>query len=214
MHRIVLLRHGDTEWASTGRHTGPTDIPLTDLGRTQARAAGRALAHLDLRDPLVISSPRMRALDTAELAGLTVDRAWDAVAEWDYGDYEGLTTPQIRTRAPDWTVWTHPCPGGEQTDHILARADLVLSVAHSQLTRRDVVVVGHGHFSRALLARWIELPVIEGRRFAMAPGAYSTLGFEHGATQVLAHNVTEHLRSPGPARDAEAEAEQGEGAHR
>lgn len=189
VYRIVLLRHGETEWARSGKHTGATDIPLTDLGQAQARQAGQALNSLDLRDPLVISSPRTRALDTAKLAGLDVDRQWDALAEWDYGDYEGLTTPQIRVSTPDWTVWTHPCPGGEQIDHILGRSDLVLSVAHSQLRQRDVVLVGHGHFSRVLIARWLELPAAEGRRFAMSPGAYSVLGFEHSYNQLVHHNV-------------------------
>ncbi|NLG55783.1 MAG: acid phosphatase [Rhodococcus sp.] len=190
-HRIVLLRHGETEWSRTGQHTGATDIELTERGRQQAAAVGPVLQGLDLRDPLVVSSPRQRALDTAQLAGLSVDREWDAVTEWDYGDYEGLTTPQIREDVPDWTVWTHPCPGGEQTDHILGRADLVLSVARSQLSQRDVVIVGHGHFSRVLIARWLDLPVVEGRRFAMSPASFTLLGFEHGDTpQVLQHNYS------------------------
>ncbi|MDV7244634.1 MULTISPECIES: acid phosphatase [Rhodococcus] len=188
--RIVLLRHGETEWARAGKHTGRTDIPLTDVGERQARTLGTALDALRLRNPLVIVSPRRRAQDTAQLAGLKIHRTWDALVEWDYGTYEGLTTPDIRTKVPDWTVWTHPCPRGEQAEQIHARCDLVLSVAHSQLPDRDVILVGHGHFSRALIARWADLPVSEGRRFALSPGAYSILGFEHGAQQLVTHNVT------------------------
>ncbi|WP_082042870.1 MULTISPECIES: acid phosphatase [unclassified Rhodococcus (in: high G+C Gram-positive bacteria)] len=187
--RLVLLRHGQTEWAASGRHTGSTDIPLTALGEDQARSAGSRIAALGLHRPLVVSSPRSRAQRTAELAGLSVDREWDALVEWDYGDYEGLTTPQIRETTPHWTVWTHPCPGGETIDAVSARADLVLSVVVPTLADRDVVLVGHGHFSRAVIARWIEQPVTEGKRFAMAPAGFSVLGYEHEFRQVHTHNV-------------------------
>ncbi|TQF66087.1 acid phosphatase [Rhodococcus spelaei] len=186
--RIVLLRHGETEWARTGRHTSHTDVPLTANGEQQARAAGAQVASLALRDPVVLTSPRLRGTRTAELAGLTAVR-WDALAEWDYGDYEGLTTPEIRERVPGWTVFTHPCPGGESAESVQARADMVLAIAESRLDERDVVLVGHGHFSRALLARWAGLPVHEGRRFAVSPGSVSVLGFEHGTHQIVTLNV-------------------------
>lgn len=185
-----MLRHGETEWARTGKHTSRTDVPLTHLGEVQARAAGRALRSLALRTPLVITSPLRRAHHTALLAGLHVDRTWDALTEWDYGIYEGLSSPEIRQQVPDWTVWTHPCPRGEHSEQVHARADLVLSVTRSQLDERDVILVGHGHFSRALIARWVELPVNEGRRFALFPAAYTVLSFEHGVQQVVSHNVT------------------------
>lgn len=187
--RVVLLRHGETEWAATGRHTGTTDIPLTARGEEQARNAGVRIAGLGLRDPLVVSSPRVRALRTAELAGLTVDRMWDALVEWDYGEYEGLTTPEIRRTAPHWTVWTHPCPSGETVDAVSARADLVLSVVLPTVDDRDVVLIGHGHFSRALAARWIDLATTEGKRFALAPAGMTVLGFEHGFRLIQAHNI-------------------------
>lgn len=193
--RVVLLRHGQTEWATTGRHTGNTDVPLTKVGEKQAVAAGELVGELELRSPLVLCSPRLRALRTAELAGLTVDREWDALTEWDYGDYEGMTTPEIVRTVPHWTVWTHPCPGGETIDQIGARADLVLSVILPALTERDVVLIGHGHFSRALLTRWLELPVPEGKRFAMSPAAYSVLGFEHSFRQVVVHNIHPSVRT-------------------
>jgi broad specificity phosphatase PhoE len=188
--RIALVRHGATEWALNGRHTGSTDIPLTAAGEEQARQAGYRIARLELRDPLVLTSPRSRATRTAELAGLDKATAWDALAEWDYGRYEGLTTPEIRESVPGWTVWSHPCPGGESAESVAARADMVLSTALSQLEERDVILVGHAHFSRALLARWAELPVTEGRRFAMDPAAISVLGFDHGVQQINTHNVT------------------------
>ncbi|NLE82495.1 MAG: acid phosphatase [Rhodococcus sp.] len=187
--RIVLLRHGQTEWSELGKHTGRTDIPLTELGAEQARRVAPTIAALGLRTPLVVTSPRLRAHRTASLAGLRVNRTWDALAEWDYGTYEGLTTPEIRESVPDWTVWTHPCPGGESAEAVHARCDLVLSVARSQLAERDVVLVGHGHFSRALVSRWLELPVLEGRRFALSAAGMSVLGFERGTQQVISHNI-------------------------
>ncbi|MFD4366335.1 acid phosphatase [Rhodococcus sp. NPDC058521] len=187
--RIVLLRHGQTEWSELGKHTGRTDIPLSEVGEMQARRVASLVDTLGLRAPLIVSSPRLRAHRTAGLAGLRVNRTWDALAEWDYGKYEGRTTPEIRESVPDWTVWTHPCPGGESAEDIHSRCDLVLSVAQSQLAEHDVVLVGHGHFSRALISRWIDLPVSEGRRFALSPAGLSILGFEHGARQVISHNI-------------------------
>ncbi|MGB3773328.1 MAG: acid phosphatase [Rhodococcus sp. (in: high G+C Gram-positive bacteria)] len=187
--RLVLLRHGQTEWAATGRHTGATDIPLTEEGEDQARSARERIDDLRLTSPLIISSPRSRARRTAHLAGLTVDREWDALVEWDYGDYEGLTTPEIRETTPHWTVWSHPCPGGETVEAVSARADLVLSAVVPALAERDVILVGHGHFSRTVIARWIELPVTEGKRFALAPAGITVLGYEHGYRQIHSHNV-------------------------
>lgn len=188
--RVVLLRHGETEWSKSGKHTGRTDVPLTLAGEKQAQLIGPALSALELRSPLVISSPRRRAQDTAALAGLTVDRIWDDLAEWDYGEYEGLTTAQIRESVPHWTVWTHPCLHGESAESVQSRADTVLSVVTPQLRTRDVVLIGHGHFSRVLITRWSDLPVVEGRRFAMSAGAFTVLGFEHETRTVHAHNVT------------------------
>jgi broad specificity phosphatase PhoE len=192
--RVVLLRHGETEWAAAGKHTGRTDIPLTTLGEEQAAGAGELIGELGLRNPLVVSSPRARAVRTAELAGLTIDRTWDALSEWNYGDYEGRTSAEIRREVPHWTVWTHPCPGGETVDEVGARADLVLQVVVPTLTTRDVVLVGHGHFSRALVSRWAQLPVTEGRRFALSPAAHTVLGYEHGFQQIVVHNVHPSVR--------------------
>ncbi len=186
--RLVLIRHGETEWSKSGQHTSRADIPLTEVGEAQARDIGPLLAGLQLRHPMVITSPRQRATRTAELAGLTADRTWDDLVEWDYGNYEGRTTVEIRENVPHWTVWSHPCPGGESMEAVQSRADTVLSVVIPQLADRDVVLVGHGHFSRVLIARWADLPVVEGRRFAMSAGSISTLGYEHGVPQVVTLN--------------------------
>ncbi|ETB07670.1 acid phosphatase, partial [Mycobacterium avium subsp. paratuberculosis 10-5864] len=140
-HRLVLLRHGETEWSKTGRHTGRTEVELTEAGRTQAERAGRALSELKLVEPLVISSPRQRSLATAELAGLNVDEVSEQLAEWDYGSYEGLTTEQIRQSVPDWLVWTHGCPGGESVAQVSGRADAAVTAALRQMESRDVVFV-------------------------------------------------------------------------
>ena len=184
--RVLLLRHGETEWSASGRHTSRTDVPLTDRGRERARATARlGAALLNGKPPaLVVSSPRDRARTTAELAGLTVDRTDDRLAEWDYGDYEGLTTPQIREEVPDWTIWTHPVPGGETPAQVAARADAVLTDVTKALDEGDVVLVGHGHFSRVLIARWVGLPATEGVRFAMDPASWAVLGHERGVPQL------------------------------
>lgn len=191
-HRLVLFRHGETEWSAAGRHTGRTELDLTEAGREQAELAAVALAELRLRDPLVLSSPRRRAVVTAELAGLEVDRELSLLAEWDYGDYEGLTTTQIRETVPDWLVWTHGCPGGESVSAVGARADRAVALALEGMESRDVVFVGHGHFSRVMLARWMELPVAEGIRISMVPASIAVCGFEHGVRQVAALGLTGH----------------------
>ena len=191
-HRLLLLRHGETEWSRLGRHTGRTDIELLDLGREQANLAAGAIGDLQLRTPLVISSPRKRALVTAELAGLTVDQVSPLLAEWDYGDYEGLTTPQIRETVPGWTVWTHDSPGGETAAQVSDRADAAIDLALEHMASRDVVFVGHGHFSRSVLSRWIGLPVSEGVRFSMAAASIAVCGFEKGIRQISALGLTGH----------------------
>ena len=197
--RVFLLRHGETEWSRTGRHTGRTDVPLTDRGRALATAAGQLGRRLRGDDPpaLVLSSPRRRAQDTAELAGLRVDRVDERLAEWDYGRYEGLTTPQIRVDTPGWTVWTHPCPGGETAAQVGARADAALAEARAAQPDGDVVLVGHGHFSRVLVARWIGRPATEGVHFAMEPACWAVLGEERGVPRLDQIN----LHAPGAVDD-------------
>lgn len=182
--RLVLLRHGETEWSKSGQHTSRTDLELTHTGRAQAAAAGEALKELNLDDPVVVTSPRRRTVATAELAGLAIDEETPLITEWDYGSYEGLTTAQIRESDPDWLVWTHGCPDGESVAQVAHRADAAVTLALDQLVARDVLFVSHGHFSRAVITRWLELPLTEGSRFAMAAGSIAVCGFEHGIRQV------------------------------
>jgi probable phosphoglycerate mutase len=189
---LLLLRHGETEWSKSGRHTGRTDLELTDLGRERAALAAEALADLDLDNPLVICSPMRRALDTARLAGLTVDEVSPLLSEWDYGDYEGLTTAQIRETVPDWLIWTHGAKGGESVAAVTERADGAVALALAHMDARDVVFVGHAHFSRSVIARWVELAVPNGIRFAMAPASIAVLGFEHAMRQIIAQGLTGH----------------------
>jgi len=191
-HRLLLLRHGETEWSLSGRHTGRTELDLTETGREQAKLAADALDVLSLDNPLVVSSPRQRALVTAELAGLTIDEVSPLLAEWDYGDYEGLTTGEIRQTVPDWLVWTHGCPGGESLQQVSDRADRAIEFALENMESRDVLFVGHGHFSRALLTRWVELDITDGIRFAMVAASIAVCGHEHGVRQISALGLTGH----------------------
>ena len=186
IHRLVLLRHGETEWSKSGRHTSRTDLDLTDVGREQALAAADTLAGLDLDSPMVFCSPRLRARRTAELAGLAVNEITGLLAEWDYGDYEGLTTQQIRTANPGWLLWTHGCTGGESVQQVSDRADDAIGLALDQLTDRDVVFVGHGHFSRAVLTRWVEQPLDQGIRYGFPTASVSVCGFDYGLRQLKA----------------------------
>lgn len=189
-HRLVLLRHGETEWSKSGRHTGLTDLELTDTGRAQAATVGDTLGELDIDNPVVISSPRKRALTTAEIAGLTVDEISPLLGEWDYGGYEGLTTEQIQQSEPDWLLWTHGCPGGESVAQVSERADQAVALALRHMSSRDVLFVGHGHFSRAVITRWLELPLVEGSRFAMLAASIAICGYEHRVRQLAVLGLT------------------------
>jgi broad specificity phosphatase PhoE len=191
-HRLLLVRHGETEWSLSGKHTSRTELDLTEHGREQAKAAGETLAGLKLNNPYVMSSPRKRAQVTAQLAGLSVDEVSALITEWDYGDYEGMTTEEIRKTVPNWLVWTHGCPGGETTADVLERADRAIAIALQHMESRDVIFVGHGHFSRTVLTRWVELPVYEGIRFAMPAAAIAVCGFEHGIRQITGLGITGH----------------------
>ena len=191
-HRLVLLRHGETEWSRDRRHTSRTDLDLTDYGREQAELAALTLERLELDNPLVISSPRKRALTTAALAGLTVDEVSPLLAEWDYGDYEGLTTHEIRTETPGWLLWTYGCPGGESVDQVSMRADQAVSLALDHMVERDVVFVGHGHFSRSVVTRWVEQPLREGARYGFGAASVAVCAFEYGLRQLSALGMTSH----------------------
>lgn len=192
-HRLVLLRHGETEWSRDRKHTSYTDLDLTENGREQAKLAALTLAGLDLNNPLVISSPRRRAVATAELAGLAVDEISPLLVEWNYGDYEGLTTHEVRTQTPGWLLWTYGCPGGESVDQVSMRADQAVAFALDHMGERDVVFVSHGHFSRSVITRWVEQPLREGARYGFGTAAVSVCGFEYGLRQLSALGLT----SPG-----------------
>lgn len=181
---MVVVRHGETEWSRTGRHTGRSDIPLTENGERQARAVGEALRGREFA--LVVSSPLIRARETARLAGFEPELR-DDLAEWDYGEYDGLTTPQIREQVPDWTIWGYGAVGGESVEQLAARADRV--VAELLAVDGDVLVFSHGHFLRVLTARWLELGAADGRLFALDSGTLSTLGFEREQRVIRSWNV-------------------------
>ncbi len=181
---LWLVRHGETEWSRDGRHTSTTDLDLTDGGVEVActlkdRLAGEAF-------DLVLSSPRRRARRTAELAGFPDVEVDEDLVEWDYGDYEGITTPEIRETVPGWSIWTHPTPGGETAQDVTDRLDRVVDRIRSVGGR--ALVFGHGHSLRALTARWIEQPVTEGRFFKLDTATVSTLGYERDFPVVLRWN--------------------------
>ena len=173
--QILLVRHGETDWSRSGRHTGNTDVDLTEGGRAAAARLGERLAGRELA--LVLTSPLKRARDTCALAGLG-DRAVvdDDLRELDYGDYEGLTTPEIRRTRPGWEVWSEGSPNGETVVQAGARADRVIERALA--ADGDVALFAHGHLLRILGARWIGLPAEAGGRLALSTAALCTLGFE------------------------------------
>jgi broad specificity phosphatase PhoE len=177
---IWLVRHGDTEWTATGQHTSRTDVPLTDPGREQGRSLRKELGGLEFA--LVLTSPMSRARDTCELAGYgDVAEIDDDLREWDYGEYEGRKTDDIRKERPGWTVWMGS-PGGESFDHVGARARRVLERATE--ADGDAALFSHGHFLRIVGACWLGLPPEGGRLFALGTAALSVLGYER-ETRVL-----------------------------
>ena len=173
----VLVRHAETEWSRDGRHTGLTDLPLTERGRAVARELAPRLA--SWRFALVLVSPARRARETCELCGLGDDAlVCDELHEWDYGEYEGLTTAQIHQQRPGWSLWRDGCPGGESAELVGARADRVIERLRDGAG--DAALFSHGHMLRVLGARWIELTPQHGARLKLATGAVSVLGHEHG----------------------------------
>ena len=193
--RILLARHGQTEWSVSGRHTGRTDIPLLDEGRQGAKLLGERLHRAPwdgLRDVEVRTSPLVRAKETCELAGFGARaQEWDALLEVDYGAYEGLTPAQIRAGRPGWLIWRDGVPEGETLAEVAARADEVVSWARS--ADRDVLVFAHGHILRVLGARWLGLDVSFAARLRLAPTSLSVLGWAYGEPAVESWNETGHL---------------------
>jgi broad specificity phosphatase PhoE len=184
---LWLVRHGETEWSAAGRHTGTTDLPLTEAGEQQAQALSSMLA--ELSPAVVVCSPRRRARDTAQLAGLRVDEITDDLAEWNYGSYEGRTTHEIRAERPGWSIWADGVPDGETEAQVGARADRVLAQAAQALQQGPVVLVGHGHFSRVLGARWMGMPVSGGAHLLLGTAAPSILGAQYGTPAIMRWNL-------------------------
>lgn len=170
--RLVLVRHGETEWSASGKHTSTTDVPLTERGREAATKLRGTLGDF----ALVLASPRGRARDTARLAGFADPAIDPDLAEVDYGDYEGLTTPEIRETRPGWTLWADGSPNGESLAAAGERVDRVIDRALA--ADGDVIVFAHGHILRVLGARWIGLPAERGASLALDTAAVSELGFE------------------------------------
>lgn len=188
-HHVWLVRHGETEWARLGRHTGLTDIPLTETGRAQARAIGGRLA--GHRFALVLTSPLSRAAKTAALAGFPDAIADPDLQEWDYGALEGRTTVEIRGDFPDWTIWRGPWPAGETVDQVGARADR--AIARARAADGDVLVFAHGHLLRVLAARWLGLPATSGGLFELGTATLSIVGWERDDPSMELWNEACHL---------------------
>jgi broad specificity phosphatase PhoE len=185
--QIVLVRHGETEWSANGRHTSRTDLPLTEAGRERARALASVLA--DRRFSLVLCSPLRRARETCELAGFGgVAVLCDDLREWDYGEYEGLTTPEIRAQDPQWNLWRDGCPGGELPADVARRADRALQRLRN--AGGDALAFAHGHLLRVLSARWIRMEPAAGARFALKAGAVCVLGYERETEVIAGWNTT------------------------
>ena len=189
MKRLVVVRHGATEWSANGRHTGRSDIALTPVGQEAATALGRRLVELGVVPGRCLSSPRIRAVETARLAGLGEQLVTDErLAELDYGDYEGRTTADIRNERPDWDLFRDGCPGGETLADAGGRADDLLASIAAEEGDGDVALVGHGHFSRILATRYIGLPAEEARHLALGTASLSLLAHEHEWRAILLWN--------------------------
>jgi broad specificity phosphatase PhoE len=183
---VILARHGETEWSRDGLHTGRTDVPLTEVGRTQAEGLREVLAGWTFAR--VLTSPLGRASETCRLAGLG-ERAEpsERLLEWDYGDYDGRTTLDIREERPGWYLWRDGCPSGESAAEVAARVDPLVSELRE--SEGDVAVFAHGHLLRVLAARWIELPPEAGARLWLATATLSVMGFERETTVLRRWNA-------------------------
>jgi broad specificity phosphatase PhoE len=187
---LVLVRHGETEWSRTGLHTGRTEVPLTDAGREQARRVGARLRGRSFA--LVLTSPLGRARETCELAGFGERAEIEPdLQEFDYGEYEGIATPEIRETRPGWNLWRDGAPGGERPEDVGERADRAL--ARALEAGGDVALFAHGHVLRVLAARWIELGAAYGGHLALGTASVSELGYERERRAIWLWNDTSHL---------------------
>lgn len=184
---LWLARHGETEWSRNGRHTGRTDLPLTPRGEQAATALAERLG--DASFDLVLTSPLQRARMTARLAGFPDALLEPAAREWDYGEYEGITTPDIRTEVPGWTVWSHGGgTRGEQPAEVGARADVVVARVRAQ-SQANALLFAHGHFLRVLTARWLDQGPAEGRHYKLDTATLSVLGWERDVPVIQSWNA-------------------------
>jgi broad specificity phosphatase PhoE len=182
---LWLMRHGETAWTLSGAHTSITDLPLTAVGERKAAEVGKRLA--GKKFAAVYVSPMARARETCRIAGYAEQAiVTDDLREWNYGSYEGLTTPQIQQTTPNWTIWTGPPPGGETLDQVAARARRVLAEA----PEGEVAIFGHGHMLRVLTACWLEVDPKKGRCFALSTGSISVLGHERETPVIQRWNQT------------------------
>jgi broad specificity phosphatase PhoE len=191
---VVLIRHGETAWSRSGQHTGRTDLSLLPSGEDQAQRLAPLLSRH--RFAVVLTSPLQRAVATARLAGLDHSEVDTDLREWDYGDLEGKTTPEIQTELPDWTIWSGPWPGGETIGEVAARADRVIAKVRSYDSDATVALVAHGHILRVLGARWLGQDPAAGRWLALSTASISELGWERGRPVLDYWNLTAALSAP------------------
>jgi probable phosphoglycerate mutase len=188
--KIYLIRHGETTWTLSGQHTGSTDIPLTSKGEQDALLLGKRLKGHTFEK--VLTSPLKRAEHTCELTGLLKHAYTDPdLIEWNYGDYEGLTTQEIRKQDPNWTIFDRGAPNGESLTDVTARANKILAKIHS--SHGDICIFSHGHFLRVLAARWLNLSSLEGKHLLLSPSSLSILSYERTTPVLALWNDTSHL---------------------
>ena len=182
---LWLVRHGETEWSLSGQHTGRTDVPLTEHGREQAVEVGKLLHGKEFR--LVLTSPMGRARETCRLAGIENPVVDDNLREWDYGDYEGLSTPDVQKTRPGWSLWKDGVVNGETVEQVGERAEALITKALA--VEGEVLLVAHGHILRILTACWLWLPPQDGRLFALETATLSSLGYEHQTRVMRSWNL-------------------------
>ena len=187
---VLLIRHGETEWSRSGKHTGRTDVPLAEAGIRHAELLGRRLA--GRRFAAVFTSPLSRASETCRIAGLSDEaQIRDEVLEWDYGDYDGLTTPEIRESRPGWLLWRDGCPDGEESQQVGGRVDRM--IGELRALDGDAALFAHGHVLRVLAARWVGLPPESGGLLALSTATLSVLGYEREVAVIRLWNDGSHL---------------------
>lgn len=190
MTKLYLVRHGETEWSRSGQHTSVTDLPLTETGREEAKSLNGWLDPQDFG--LVLASPRQRAQETARLAGFNDFDVDEDLAEWFYGDYEGITSEEVQKTVPNWQIWTHGVPNGETAEEVRTRVGRVVKKVQESGVDK-AIVFAHGHSLRALTTVWLELPMTLGQSFPLNTASLSVLGRYHDRPAVLRWNLSRGL---------------------